>query len=72
MQPPIALPDGWSRVVKPEKSFESTASKEDAKALEASITMQLDRMETLLIEEQTRKIENLEARTKTLIDALAV
>jgi hypothetical protein len=50
----------------------ATASKEDVKALENRVTMRLDRIETLLMEEQKRKIENLETRMKKLEDALAV
>jgi hypothetical protein len=50
----------------------ATASKEDVKALEDRVTTRLDRIETLLMEEQKRKIENLEARMKKLEDALAV
>jgi hypothetical protein len=49
-----------------------TASKEDVKALEDRVTTRLDRIETLLMEEQKRKIENLETRMKKLEDALAV
>jgi hypothetical protein len=50
----------------------ATASKEDVKALEDRVTTRLDRIETLLMEEQKRKIENLETRMKKLEDALAV
>jgi hypothetical protein len=50
----------------------ATASKEDVKALEDRVTTRLDRIETLLMEEQKRKIENLETRMKILEDALAV
>jgi hypothetical protein len=42
----------------------ATASKEDVKALEDRVTTRLDRIETLLMEEQKRKIENLETRMK--------
>jgi hypothetical protein len=52
--------------------FTATASKEDVKALEDRVTPRLDRIETLLMEEQKRKIENLEMRMKKLEDALAV
>jgi hypothetical protein len=34
--------------------------------------MRLGRIEQLLLEEQSRKIENLEARMKKLEDALAI
>jgi hypothetical protein len=50
------------------EGFKTTASKEDITA----INVRLDRIETLLMEEQRRKIENLEARIKKLEDALAV
>jgi hypothetical protein len=48
------------------------ASKKDLKASEDRLTARLDRIEHLLLEEQKRKIENLEARMKKLEDALAV
>ena len=48
------------------------ASKEDIKALEGRVNTRLDRIEHLLIEEQRRKIENLETRMKKLEDALAI
>ena len=48
------------------------ASKEDIKALEGRVNTRLDRIEHLLLEEQRRKIENLETRMKKLEDALAV
>jgi hypothetical protein len=50
------------------EGFKSTASKEDIQRVE----VRLDRIEHLLIEEQRRKIENLEMRMKKLEDALAV
>jgi hypothetical protein len=50
----------------------ATASKEDVKALEDRVTTRLNRIETLLMEKQKRKIENLETRMKKLEDALAV
>jgi hypothetical protein len=50
------------------EGFKSTASKEDIQRVE----MRLDRIENLLIEEQKRKIENLETRMKKLEDALAI
>jgi hypothetical protein len=58
---------------------ETMASKEDITKLRGEMNQQfgagrarLDRIENLLIEEQRRKIENLEARMKRLEDALAV
>jgi chromosome segregation ATPase len=55
------------------------ASKEDIKEFRAEVKQKfelvesrLDRIEHLLIEEQRRKIENLETRMKKLEDALAV
>lgn len=54
------------------EGFKSTATKEDVKAVEDRVTTRLDRIETLLLAEQKRKIENLEARMKKLEDALAV
>jgi hypothetical protein len=36
------------------------------------VRSRLDRIENVLIEEQRRKIENLEARMKKLEDALAI
>jgi biopolymer transport protein ExbD len=50
------------------EGFKSTASKEDIK----QVNVRLDRIETLLLEEQKRKIEDLEQRMKKLEDALAV
>jgi hypothetical protein len=50
------------------EGFKSTASKEDIQAVNA----RLDRIETLLMEEQQRKLENLEARVKRLEDAVAL
>jgi hypothetical protein len=50
------------------EGFKTTASKEDIQRVE----VRLDRIENLLIEEQRRKIENLEMRMKKLEDALAV
>jgi hypothetical protein len=44
------------------EGFKSTASKEDIQRVE----VRLDRIEHLLIEEQRRKIENLETRMKKL------
>jgi DNA-binding FrmR family transcriptional regulator len=54
---------------------ETMASKEDIKDVRqdiAQVNGRLDRIEHLLLEEQKRKIENLETRTKKLEDALAV
>jgi hypothetical protein len=55
------------------------ASKEDVQALDKKVTegfervdSRLDRIEHLLLEEQKRKIEDLEQRMKRLEDALAV
>jgi hypothetical protein len=54
------------------EGFKTTATKEDIKALEDRITRRLDRIETLLMAEQKRKIEGLETRMNKLEDALAV
>jgi hypothetical protein len=61
------------------EGFKSTASKEDIKEFRTEVKQKfelvesrLDRIEHLLIEEQRRKIENLETRMKKLEDALAV
>jgi DNA-binding FrmR family transcriptional regulator len=54
---------------------ETMASKEDIKDVRediATVNGRLDRIEHLLLEEQRRKIENLETRLKKLEDALAV
>jgi len=55
------------------------ASKEDVQALDTKVqaldtkvTAGFERIEHLLLEEQRRKIENLEMRMKKLEDALAV
>ena len=50
------------------EGFKTTATKEDIRA----VNTRLDRIEHLLIEEQKRKIENLETRMKKLEDALAI
>jgi hypothetical protein len=50
------------------EGFKATATKEDINRLE----VRLGKIENLLMEEQRRKIENLEARMKNLEDALAV
>lgn len=54
------------------EGFKTTATKEDVKALEDRVTRRLDRIETLLMAEQKRKIEGLETRMKKLEDTLAV
>jgi DNA-binding FrmR family transcriptional regulator len=54
---------------------ETMASKEDIKDVRediANVNGRLDRIEHLLLEEQRRKIENLETRMKKLEDALAI
>jgi hypothetical protein len=47
------------------EGFKTTATKEDVKALEERVTTRLDRIETLLMEEQKRKIESLETWIST-------
>jgi hypothetical protein len=54
------------------EGFKTTATREDVKALEDRVTRRLERIETLLMAEQKRKIEGLETRMKKLEDALAV
>jgi len=61
------------------EGFKSTASKEDIKEFRAEVNQKfelvesrLNRIEHLLLEEQKRKIENLETRMKKLDDALAI
>jgi hypothetical protein len=54
------------------EGFLGTASKADMKAMEGRLTTRLDRIEHLLLEDQQRKIEDLETRMKKLEDALAV
>jgi polyhydroxyalkanoate synthesis regulator phasin len=57
------------------EGFKTTATKDDINNVEVrldSIEVRLGKIENLLMEEQRRKIENLEARMKTLEDALAV
>lgn len=57
------------------EGFKATATKEDIKGVRediANVNGRLDRIEHLLIEEQRRKIENLETRMKKLEDALAI
>ena len=48
--------------------FKTTASKQDM----TEVQQHLDRIEHLLLEEQKRKIQSLEARMKKLEDALPV
>ena len=57
------------------EGFKTTATKEDIKQRTRrldGIESRLGRIENLLLEEQKRKIENLETRMKKLKDALAV
>jgi hypothetical protein len=61
------------------EGFKTMASKEDIKevkedvtALRSEMRAGFERIENLLLEEQRRKIENLETRMKKLEDALAV
>jgi hypothetical protein len=57
------------------EGFKTTARKEDIQRVEIrldSTESRLGRIETLLLEEQKRKIENLETRMKKLEDALAI
>jgi hypothetical protein len=57
------------------EGFKTTATKEDINRVEVrldGVELPLGRIETLLMEEQRRKIENLETRMKKLEDALAV
>jgi hypothetical protein len=57
------------------EGFKTTASKEDVNRVEVrmdGIESRLGRIETLLLEEQRRKMDNLETRMKKLDDALAV
>jgi hypothetical protein len=54
------------------EGFKTTATKEDIKELRTEMQAGFNRIENLLLEEQRRKIENLEARMKRLEDALAV
>jgi hypothetical protein len=54
------------------EGFKTAATKEDVKVLEDKVTRRLDRIETLLLAEQKRKIAGLETRMKKLEDALAV
>jgi hypothetical protein len=50
------------------EGFKATATKEDI----TQVNVRLDRIEHLLLEEQKRKLEDLETRMKKLEDALAV
>jgi shikimate kinase len=61
------------------EGLKPTASKEDIKEvrsevgnLRTEIRAEFDRIENLLMEEQKREIENLEARMKKLADTLAI
>jgi len=61
------------------EGFKTTASKEnlnevkeDVATLRSEVRAGFERVEHLLLEEQRRKIENLEIRMKKLEDALAV
>jgi hypothetical protein len=61
------------------EGFKTPATKEDVAALRSEmkekfegVETRLDRIEQLLLEEQRRKIENLETHMKKLGDALAV
>jgi len=57
------------------EGFKTTATKEDINRVEDrldGIEARLGRIETLLMEEQRRKIENLETQMKKLEDARAV
>jgi hypothetical protein len=58
--------DELARIIN--EGFKTTATKKDITRVE----VRLDRIENLLIEEQRRKIENLEMRMKKLEDALAI
>jgi hypothetical protein len=61
------------------EGFKTTATKEDLKevkedvaTLRSEVRAGFERVEHLLLENQKRKIENLETRMKKLEDALAV
>lgn len=57
------------------EGFKTTATKEDINRVEVRldrVESRLGKIENLLMEEQKRKIENLETRMKKLEDALAV
>ena len=57
------------------EGFKTTAIKEDINRVEVrleGIESRLGRIESLLMEEQKRKSENLETRMKKLEDALAI
>jgi hypothetical protein len=49
-----------------------TLVKEDMKAMEGRLTTRLDRIEHLLVAKQEQRLNDLEARMKTLEDALTV
>jgi hypothetical protein len=60
------------------EGFRTTATKDEVAALHSemnqkfeAVASRFDRIENVLLEEPTRKIENLEARMKKLEDALA-
>jgi hypothetical protein len=61
------------------EGLKTTASKEDIKEVRSEVVnlrtemrVEFDRIESLLMEEQKRKLENLEARMKKLADARAI
>ena len=62
--------EGLARMIN--EGFKTTATKEDVAALRTETQAGFDRIEHLLLEEQKRKIENLETRMKKLEDALAL
>ena len=51
---------------------DTMASKEDINDLRSEMRAGFERIENLLLEEQRRKIENLETRMKKLEDTLAL
>jgi hypothetical protein len=69
----ITTIDDLARMIN--EGFKTTASKENIQRVEVrldSVESRLGKIENLLIEEQRRKIENLEARMKKLEDAFAI
>jgi hypothetical protein len=54
------------------EGFKTTATKDDMVALRTEMTAGFNRIDHLLLEEQKRKIEDLERRMKRLEDVLAV
>jgi hypothetical protein len=54
------------------EGFKTTATKDDVVALRTEMTAGFNRIDHLLLEEQKRKIEDLERRMKRLEDVLAV